>query len=72
MYSVISALYVQEAATFDPEQYKVPLNYLPQLIRNLEMNDISVIFAWTAEFSVKLSLLLFFRRLVDRLPRLTL
>jgi len=72
VYSVISVFYLQEAAEFDPEQYKLPLNDLPKLLESLKINDVFVVFAWTAEFSVKISLLLFFRRLVNRLPRLTL
>lgn len=72
VYSVISGFYLQGAAEFDPEQYKLPLDDMPKLLMGLKIIDVFVVFAWTAEFSVKLSLLLFFRRLVDRLPRLML
>jgi ABC-type sugar transport system permease subunit len=72
MYSVISAIYLQEATEFDPYNYRLPLNDLPKFLESLNVTNVFVVFAWTAEFSAKMSLLLFFRRLVDRFPRLIL
>lgn len=71
-YPIVSIVYLEEAIEFESERHTMPMNELPKLIQDLEITDIFVAFAWTAEFSVKISLLLFFKLLVKRLPRLTL
>ena len=70
-YSTVSIVYLQEAAIFEPERYSFPPGNAAKFIENLVIVDLFVVFAWTAEFSVKVSLLLFFRLLVKRLKRLT-
>ena len=71
-YPIVSIVYLQEAILFEPGRYTLPQNDLPMLLRDMEIIDVFVVFAWTAEFSVKMSLLLFFRLLVKRLPLFTL
>ena len=71
-YTVVSIGYLQEAIVFDPEHYTLPLQELPTLLKDLEIVDVFIVFAWTAESSFKISLLLFFRLLVKRLQRLTM
>ena len=71
-YPIISIVYVEEAITFDPQHYTLSAYELPQLLEDLKIIDVFVVFAWTAEFSVKISLLLFFNLLVSRLKRLTI
>lgn len=71
-YSIMSIIYFQEAATFDPKAFHFSAEDLPTVARSLTITDVSIIFSWTAEFAVKIALLLFFKRLVDRIPRLTL
>ena len=71
-YPVVSIMYLEEATLFEPGRYTVPQNDLPILLRDMQIIDVFGVFAWTAEFSVKMSLLLFFRLLVKRLPPLIL
>ena len=71
-YPIVSIVYLEEAITLEPGRYTLPQNDLPMLLRDMQIIDVFVVFAWTAEFSVKMSLLLFFRLLVKRLPPLTL
>ena len=55
-----------------PEKPLLSPEEVSKLIQDTTIIDVCFIFAWTAEFSVKMSLLFFFKQLVDRLPRLTL
>lgn len=72
LYADMPRLYLQEAVFEDPKHFQLTASDIPELWESLRMEDAFLILAWTAEFSVKISLLLFFRRLVDRLPRMTL
>lgn len=71
-HSIVSLSYTGEAVTFEPRQHALPLDDIPKILQDTLLTDFFVVFAWTAEFSVKMSLLLFFRLLVKRLRRLTL
>ena len=71
-YAIVPSFYLQETILIDSEQQMFPLEELPTLMKDLEIADIFIVYAWTAEFAVKLSLLVFFKKLVQRLPRLTL
>lgn len=71
-YTVVAIVYLQEAIVLDPEHYTLPLQEIPTLLKDLEIIDVFIVLAWTAEFSVKMSLLFFFRLLVKRLQRLTM
>ena len=71
-YVVLPLSYLQEAVFIDPEQHKLTYDVLPALERDQKLTNMFFLFSWTAEFAVKLSLLFFFRQLVQRLPRLTL
>ena len=71
-YSVVTVAYLQEAMLFDPENYSMSSEQTTNVFKKLELIDFFVAFAWSAECSVKMSLLFFFRALVDRLQRLTL
>ena len=69
-YPIVSSVYLQEAFDFEPGRYTLPVDNLPKILQEFIIVDVFVVFAWTAEFSVKVSLLLFFRSLVNRLPPL--
>ena len=69
-YAIVEIVYLQEAILFEPEKYTLPLSEIPRLLESLKIIDVFVVMAWTAEFSVKISLLFFFRVLVMRLRRL--
>ena len=71
-YLIVPIIYFEEAAAFDPEHFTLPKGDLPKLLEDLAIGDVFIILSWTAEFMVKISLLLFFRLLVKRLKRLTL
>lgn len=69
-YALLHSGYLEEGFVAHPNQ-TIPSDDVSKVLKRLRMVDVFVVFAWTAEFSVKVSLLLFFRQLVDRLPRLT-
>ena len=71
-YTMIPTWYLQEATLFRPEKPLLSPKEVSKLVVNLTIIDVCNVLAWTAEFSVKMSLLLFFKQLVNRLPRLTL
>ncbi|KAL8919403.1 MAG: hypothetical protein Q9172_004995 [Xanthocarpia lactea] len=64
--------YLQRASVFYPNEYKRPLGDLPKFLKTLKLNAAFIVLTWTTIYSVKLSLLIFFLQLVERLPRLTL
>ena len=70
-YTFVPIIYFDEAITFDPAHYKWPLKDIPKLLHSGRIIDVYVVLAWTAEFAVKISLLLFFKVLVKRVRRLT-
>ena len=77
LYPYISIYYVENAMNLYPEQFSAS-DYAQELkstafdSRVLNSNLMVTIFVWTSEFAVKISLLLFFRRLVDRLSNIML
>lgn len=71
-YTCVSDVYLAVALESDPGHVKLPQSSLRRLWESSEREMIYIVFAWTAEFAAKISLLFFFKRLVDRLPRMTL
>ena len=71
-YSFISVVYQLKALAIDLGHHRPPLDKIPELLKAIREYRALAFLAWTAEFTMKLSLLLFFQRLVDRIPRLTL
>ena len=69
---MISTWYRQEAIGSSPENPLLSPKEVSKLIQDKAISDVCVVLSWTAEFSVKMSLLLFSKQLVNRLPRLTL
>ena len=70
-YTVLSAAYLSEATIFGPGNYTLTPQELPKYLKDVGNMNIFIVFAWAAEFSVKMSLLFFFRQLVRRAQRLT-
>ena len=70
-YTFVSTIYLEEAISFDPAHYKWPLDDIAKLLRAGTTIDVYTVLAWTAEFAVKISLLFFFKVLVERVQRLT-
>ena len=68
-YSFVTAAYLQEAIVFNETIQSQETN---DAAKNTVMIDFFVFLGWTAECSVKMSLLIFFRALVMRLQRLNL
>ena len=71
-YSMISTWYLQETMIYRPEKPLLSPKELSKFIQDKKIIFVCVVLSWTAEFSVKMSLLLFSKQLVNRLPRLTL
>lgn len=71
-YTMISTWYVAETIVLNQEKPLFSAKEWSKIIQSSAISVVCGILAWTAEFSVKVSLLLFFKQLVDRLPRLTL
>lgn len=71
-YTMMSSWYLEEIIITDHERPLLSAEEESKLILCSVISDTCVVLAWTAEFSVKASLLLFFKQLVERLPRLTL
>lgn len=71
-YAMVSIWYLEESIILNQERPVFPAKELSKVIQNSVISNVCGILAWTAEFSVKMSLLLFFKQLVDRLPRLIL
>lgn len=68
IYSTVSLIFLEEAATLYQKAYPIPWNKLPY---GVDVAIALTIIQWTAEASVKISLLLFFKVLVRRLKHLS-
>ena len=71
-YNTISTWYLQETMILSPDKPLLSPKEVSKLVQNTTIVAVCIVLAWTAEFSVKMSLLLFSKQLVNRLPRLTL
>ena len=56
-YTMISSWYLQEVMIFSPEKPLLSPKEVSKSIQDTAIIDVCVILAWTAEFSVKMSLL---------------
>lgn len=69
-YSVLDIIYLEQSVIVHPDPQSLPLD-LSKVLKSQTIVDVYTGLTWTAEFSVKISMLILFRQLVDRLPRLT-
>ena len=70
-YAFVSTIFLEEAMSLDPAHYEWPSDGIPKVLRAESLTIVYAVLAWTAEFAVKISLLLFFKVLVKRVQRLT-